>query len=152
MAFRKVLQPQIGGTFSRRSLMRGMAGALAGVAVSGTIARLPAGAVLLKDADGNVLPAPKPIPGGDVIPPQIHVFEPGPTGQTLPYTGAVMEGLDVEPITITDFKGVIAQAYHVGTATGSDGKQYSLETDIRAVQGQYIAEDGTKHSATFALL
>jgi hypothetical protein len=106
----------------------------------------------LEDEGDKILPAPRPIPGGDVIPPQIHVFEPGTPNKVLPYTGAPMEGLDVEPSTITDFKGFIAQAYHVGTATGSDGKRYSLETDIRAYQGDYVAADGSHHSGTFALL
>jgi hypothetical protein len=70
----------------------------------------------------------------------------------LPYTGAPLEGPDVEPCTITDFKGFIAQAYHVGTATGSDGKRYSLETDIRAYQGEYVAVDKSHQRGTFALL
>jgi hypothetical protein len=40
----------------------------------------------------------------------------------------------VEPSTITDFKGVTVLAYHVGSATGSDGRQYGLETDIRVME------------------
>ncbi len=146
----RVIHSQTGVIFSRRGFIRGMAGALAVAAFGEPFARLQVSAAGQKE--GNLLPAPKPIPGGDVIPPLIHVFEPGPANKTLPYTGAVMEGLEVEPITITDFKGVIAQAYHVGTAKGRDGQPYNLETDIRAMQGQYIAADGSQHSATFALL
>ena len=52
-------------------------------------------------------------------------------------------GLDVEPSVITDYTGVTALAFHVGTATGSDGRRYDLETDIRAMEGTYIAEDGS---------
>jgi hypothetical protein len=46
---------------------------------------------------------------------------------TLPFTGLTLQGLDVEPSVITDYKGVTALAFHAGTATGSDGKQYNLE-------------------------
>ena len=56
------------------------------------------------------------------------------------------------PERLEKFKGFIAQAYHVGTATGSDGKRYSLETDIRAYQGEYVAADGSHQRGTFALL
>jgi hypothetical protein len=140
------------GTISRGTFIRGVAGGLALAAVGEPVTRLSASAAGLEDEGGKVLPTPRPIPGGDVIPPQIHVFGPGTAGTVLPYTGAPLEGLDVEPSTITDFKGFIAQAYHVGTATGSDGKRYSLETDIRAYQGEYVAVDGSQHRGTFALL
>jgi hypothetical protein len=71
---------------------------------------------------------------------------------TLPFTGVQLEGLNVEPHTITDFKGVTALAYHVGTATGSDGRRYDLETDIRAFRGEYVADDGSRHRGTFGLI
>jgi hypothetical protein len=102
----------------------------------------------------RVLPAPKPIPGGIQIPggPLIHVFAPGPEGLTLPFTGVQLMGLDVEPSVITDYKGVTALAFHVGTATGSDGKQYNLETDMRAMEGSYIATDGSRNRGLFALI
>jgi hypothetical protein len=101
-----------------------------------------------------VLPAPKPIPGGIQIPggPLIHVFAPGPPEVTLPFTGIQLMGLDVEPSVITDYKGVTAVAFHVGSATGSDGKQYNLETDMRAMEGTYIATDGTRQRGLFALI
>jgi hypothetical protein len=102
----------------------------------------------------RVLPAPKPIPGGIQIPggPLIHVFAPGPEGLTLPFTGVQLMGLDVEPSVITDYRGVTAVAFHVGTATGSDGRQYNLETDMRAMEGTYIAEDGSRKRGLFALI
>jgi hypothetical protein len=102
----------------------------------------------------RVLPAPKPIPGGSQIPggPLIHTFAPGPEGLTLPFTGVQLMGLDVEPSVITDYKGVTAVAFHVGSATGSDGKQYNLETDMRAMEGTYIAEDGSRKRGLFALI
>jgi hypothetical protein len=101
-----------------------------------------------------VLPAPKPIPGGIQIPggPLIHVFAPGPPDVTLPFTGIQLMGLDVEPSVISDYKGVTALAFHAGTATGSDGKHYNLETDMRAMEGTYIAEDGSRKRGLFALI
>jgi hypothetical protein len=142
-------------TVSRATFIRGMAGGLALTAVGGPLAGLQAVAAEMDFADATkVLPLPKPIPSVTRIPdlPAFHAHEPGPTTIKLPFTGADLEGLDVEPNTITDFKGVIVQAYHVGTATGSDGKQYNLETDVRAYKGEYVAEDGSHHKGTFALL
>jgi hypothetical protein len=51
------------------------------------------------------LPAPKPIAGGVDIPPLIHEFLPGPETITLPFTLITLQGVNVEPSTITDFKG-----------------------------------------------
>ena len=104
------------------------------------------------------LPEPKPIPGGvdlselGLKPPYdfIHEFLPGPEGVVLPFTQVALEGLDVEPSTITDFKGASTLAYHVGKAKGSDGKTYDLETDIRVMEGRYVSVEGTRRRGTFA--
>jgi hypothetical protein len=37
---------------------------------------------------------------------------------TLPFTGLTLQGLEVEPSVITDYRGFTALAYHAGTATG----------------------------------
>ena len=66
---------------------------------------------------------------------------PGPTDVTLPFTGGQLQGLDVEPTTIRDFNGFSAVAFHVGTATGSDGTRYDLETDMRAFRGHLHRQD-----------
>jgi hypothetical protein len=50
---------------------------------------------------------------------------------TLPFSGLTLQGLEVEPSVITDYSGFTALAYHAGSATGSDGRRYDLETDIR---------------------
>jgi hypothetical protein len=142
------------GTISRGTFIRGMAGSVALAAMGAPFETIQAAATDGGDVS-PVLPAPRPIPGGLSLGPGgpfINVHEPGTAGKTLPYTQAGLEGLDVEPITITDFKGVIAQAYHVGSATGSDGMTYNLETDIRVYQGEYIADGGSHHRGTFALL
>jgi hypothetical protein len=97
---------------------------------------------------------PEPIPGGiELAPGQvIHVWAPGPPEITLPFTGIVLQGLDVEPTTIGDFKGWSAVAYHVGTATGSDGERYDLETDMRAYEGVYVDGAGRRRFGKFALI
>jgi hypothetical protein len=88
---------------------------------------------------------PVPIPGGDVIPPLIHNFLPGPTSLGF-------DGIDVEPNGITDFRGFVAQTTLGGTATGSDGKTYNLMSDMRVFQGEYVSVDGTHHRGTFVLI
>jgi hypothetical protein len=97
---------------------------------------------------------PTPIPGGIQIPdgPQIHVWAPGDPSVTLPFSGTTLMGFDVEPSTFTDRRGFSAVAFHVGTATGSDGATYNLETDMRAYQGQYVAADGTRRFGSFAFI
>jgi hypothetical protein len=97
---------------------------------------------------------PTPIPGGIQIPngPQIHVWAPGDPAVTLPFSGLTLMGFDVEPSTFTDRRGFSAVAFHAGTATGSDGATYNLETDIRAYRGPYIAADGSRRLATFGFI
>ena len=50
---------------------------------------------------------PVPIPGGLVLPPQIHVFAPGPVGQGF-------QGVDTEPSVITNYRGFSALGYPGG--------------------------------------
>jgi hypothetical protein len=136
----------------RRTLLRYGAAAAATVAVSPALPALaePASARTTPD----VLPAPKPIPGGLELPDgsRIHVFPPGPTGFTLPFSGGVLQGLDVEPSVITDYSGFTALAFHVGTATDGDGKAYNLETDIRVMDGRYVAADGSRRRGVFGFV
>jgi hypothetical protein len=139
-------------TISRRQLLK--YGASAGAAA--TVGPMLPAMTSVAHAHGlpRVLPAPKPIPGGTELPDGtvIHVFAPGPPDVTLPFTGIQLMGLDVEPSLITDYKGVTALAFHAGTATGSDGKQYNLETDMRAMEGTYKAENGTRQRGLFAFI
>jgi hypothetical protein len=98
-------------------------------------------------------PPPNPIPGGIELAPGIviHVWGPGDPSVTLPFTGITLQGLDVEPATMTNFSGSTAVAFHVGSVRASDGRTYNLETDIRAFDGQYVV-DGTVHRGSFALV
>jgi hypothetical protein len=148
-----VSQTREGVLLDRRKLVLGAAGAVASAGVAKSLA-WPSGrgAAGLPSRKG-VLPAPNPIPGGIELGPGlvIHVFGAGDPSVTLPFTGFTLQGLDVEPGTITDFRGSSAVAYHVGTATGSDGKTYNLETDVRIMEGEYVV-DGSVHRGAFALI
>jgi hypothetical protein len=112
-----------------------------------------AGATVSPSSPTRVTVAPKPIPGGIELAPGvvIHVFGAGDPAVTLPFTGITLQGLDVEPTTITDFNGSSALAYHVGRVRASDGRTYNLETDIRAFEGEYVAEGAVRHGS-FALI
>jgi hypothetical protein len=97
---------------------------------------------------------PVAITGGMQIPdgPFIHVFGPGPDGKTLPVSGFPYNGLNAEPATIGNFDGFTALAYVAGEATGSDGRRYLLETDMRAFKGTYRTADGVELTGTFGFI
>jgi hypothetical protein len=137
----------------RRTFVKGAVGSVAAAGLAPGLVGTAAGTGKRPD-HAPPLPAPKPIPGGLQIPdvPLLHVFVPGPEGVTLPFTQTPLMGLDVEPSTITDYKGATAMAYLVGTATGSDGKDYDLEVDIRGYEGQYVAADGSLNFGTFGFI
>ena len=132
---------------ARRKVLRYGAGVgAAAVVAGGNVASAgPAHAT-----DRRVLPAPNPIPGGLDV--DLHVFAPGPRSVTLPISGFQLQGLDVEPSVFTDFAGFSAVAFHVGTAIGSDGVRYDLETDMRAFRGRYVAADGTRRRGVFGFV
>jgi hypothetical protein len=142
------------GKLSRRNLLKYGASAGAAATIGPTLPALTAPAHAHGHGLPRVLPAPKPIPGGIQIPggPLIHVFVPGPQDVTLPVSGLQLQGLDVEPSVITDRRGFTALAYLAGTATASDGKRYLLEADMRAMEGRYVAADGTPQHGLFAFI
>ena len=43
-------------------------------------------------------------------------------------------------------------AFHVGSALGSDGVTYGLETDMRAFAGRYVGVDGEVHEGAFGFV
>ena len=100
------------------------------------------------DEDRTSVVPPQPIPGGFF--PGVHIFIPGDPSVTLPFSKTTLMGFDVDPTTIFDFRGFSAVAFHAGTATGSDGATYNLETDIRAFEGAYVAADGVRRFGKFA--
>ncbi|MPZ17354.1 MAG: hypothetical protein GEV06_05515 [Luteitalea sp.] len=140
--------------FTRRTLFRSAAGTLAAAGAATALAWPRAASGNGNHHHHGPAPLPSPIPGGLPVGPTgiIHVFLPGPPTITLPFTGLALQGLDVEPSTITNFRGATALAFLAGAATGSDGKQYNLEVDLRAFEGTYIADDGSTNRAAFALI
>jgi hypothetical protein len=141
------------GGIGRRKFVAGAAGTLASACLIGSFDGASAAASTGSGRRRGVAPAPNPIPGGLEIGPGavIHTFGPGDPSITLPFTGFQLAGFDVEPGTITDFQGSSAVAYHVGSAQGSDGRTYNLETDLRAFEGDYVV-DGGVHHGSFALV
>lgn len=138
-------------TLTRRAAVQGAVGAAAGFA--GAVAA-PQSAVAHGDGRHALPVPPEPIPGGiELAPGQvIHVWAPGSPDVTLPFTGVTLQGLDVEPTTIDDFKGSAAVAFHLGTATAEDGTRYDLETDVRAFQGSYVDRTGKRRFGTFGFI
>jgi hypothetical protein len=139
------------GSLGRRSFVSGAIGAVASGCLVGTVgsaAAAPSGR-----GRRRVAPAPAPIPGGLEVAPGvvIHTFAPGDPAITLPFTGFTLGGFDVEPGTITDFNGSSAVAFHVGSAVGSDGRTYNLETDLRVFEGDYVV-GGETHRGAFAFV
>ena len=150
------MEPQLhkASTLSRRRFVQTAAVAAAGV--TGSLAG-PAGSAAWGGADDHhdraVVP-PKPIPGGVTLPngTQIHVWPAGDPTVTLPFSHSHPLGFDYDPSTITDFRGFSAIAYHAGTAIGSDGGTYNLETHMTALKGTYVATDGTRRFGTFSFI
>ena len=140
-----------GGPLDRRRFVLTAAGTVGSVA-SLAWPRIAAAAAPLASTKHHS-PPPNPIPGGIELAPGvvIHVWGPGDPTVTLPFTGITLQGLDVEPATITNFSGSTAVAFHVGSVRASDGRTYNLETDIRAFDGEYMA-DGAVHRGSFALV
>jgi hypothetical protein len=146
-------EPPSATALDRRGFLRAAAGTATAAGIAGSVA-WPSRSAAAARRGHSTAPAPKPIPGGLLFPdqPLIHVFAPGDPAVTLPFTGTVLQGFDVEPSTILDFSGFSAVAYHVGTATGSDGRTYNLETDMRAFQGDYVDAAGTRRHGTFGFV
>ena len=141
-----------GGSLSHGALLLALACLLVpGMATQGIAEASVAPA---RRAGAKPQPQPLPIAGGMQLPggPFLHVHAPGPDGQTLPVSGFPYEGLNADPSTIGSFKGFVALAYVAGEATGSDGKQYLLETDMRVFKGTYRTADGAEHRGVFGFI
>src|SRR6266446_4800518 len=95
---------------------------------------------------------PVPIPGGDEIPGFgiIHNFLIGPPNIT--FEGIPLDGLNVEPNGLTNFQGLVAQAYLTGAAAGNDGHTYDLASDIRIFHGEYVDTQGSHKRGTFVFI
>lgn len=143
---RSGISPQI----TRRQLLAGagavtVAGSLGAVGLAKTVGSASAAGM------NRALPAPSPIPGGVDAPPVglIHWWLPGPEGSATQYIGLPGMGLDVDPSLLTDFQGFSTFAVIAGQAVGSDGKVYNVEFDVRVMEGEYIAENGSRQHGVF---
>jgi hypothetical protein len=78
---------------------------------------------------------PIPLPGGDIVPPYglFNQFFPGPPNQNPPF-----DPVNADPHGITNFRGVTAMGYTSGPATDNSGANYTVITDIRVYQGEYV--------------
>src|SRR5215472_15971744 len=134
---------------TRRSLIRGATGAAAGAGLmlsSGL--SLPALADGGEDNNCRVLARPSP----DITGPG-HFFFPGPPDGSAPPTFPHFPNAGFDPSTVTDFKGVIAQAdlNFAGTGTNLDTNEsvpYTFHTDWRFFKGTFVAIDGLEHKGT----
>jgi hypothetical protein len=80
---------------------------------------------------------PVPLPGGDLI----GSF--GLFNQFFPGVGSIYDGLNADPHGITNSRGLVAMGYTTGTATDNAGHKYTVITDIRVYQGDYVGAVAT---------
>ena len=127
---------------TRRQLLGGAAATGAAVVASGIIDPRSAAA-----AD----PRPKPIPGGITVGGQgFHTYSPGPTVGTDP------AAID-DQSSIFDFDGVVACSHIQGTGVGTDkttglSQPMAYDTDMRFMQGTYVAMDGVRREGSFGFI
>ncbi len=137
-------------SISRRNLIRASAGiAGAGVVLDSTLSQ----PLFAADDAHRACPVqPEPIPHTIATPfgTTIHFFFPGPVEGVDPNTGH-------DPSVITDFRGVIGQADLLLTGTGTDlgtgnSAPYNFHTDMRFMNGEFVAADGETHNGAFAFI
>lgn len=86
-----------------------------------------------------------------------HFFFPGPADGSAPSTFPHFPFAGFDPSTITDFKGVIAQADldFDGMGTNletSETVPYHFHTDWRFFKGTFVAVDGIEHKGTLTFI
>ena len=79
------------------------------------------------------------------VPPPGQIFAPGPRALRL-------QGPKANPSSVGDFNGTVALVYLKGRATGSDGRPFLMQNDMRIMTGTYRAADGSEHRGTFAFV
>ena len=102
----------------------------------------------MAEEEGHGRAKPVPIPGGSpVLGGNHHVFGP-----------ALIDPVDAEPSTITDFNGFVGLAYISGTvrqtntATGEVRTLPFVKSDMRFMKGVFRGTDGDLHRGAFALV
>jgi len=130
---------------SRRALLAAAAGT--GVAVATGVIPTSVRQALAATED----PRPRPIPGGIAVGGQgFHVNNAGPAVGTDPTT---IDDLS----SITDFDGVLGCSHIQGTGTGTDkstgiSQPMSFDTDMRFMEGTYVAMDGKRRTGHFGFI
>lgn len=124
----------------------------AACAASAAICGLTAVATAAPAARTN--PSPLPVAGGIQLPdgPLIHVFAPGPESVTFPYSKLQLQGRNVEPATLTNFRGGTAVAFLLGTARNQAGKRFNVEVDLRVYRGMYQTSRGVRREGLFGFI
>jgi hypothetical protein len=105
----------------------------------------------LEALENRMVPSGSPIPiPGSFNPglggPDIHFQLPGLADNTN--TGRI----GGEPSTITDFNGFIGVAHVQGTGTDNSGNTLFWDTDLRFMNGTFMAADGSIQRGTFAFV
>jgi hypothetical protein len=139
-------------SISRRKFFRASAGvASAGLLMDSALSKPVLAAV---EAHRVCTVQPEPIPHTIATPfgTTIHFFFPGPVegDPANPNAGH-------DPSVITNFKGIIGQADLLLSGTGTDlntgaSAQYGFHTDMRFMDGQFIAADGVTHNGAVAFI
>src|SRR5258708_40003092 len=141
---------------TRRNLIRGAAGTAAGAGrLLGSGLRSWALADDEDEGKQNKCKAlARPIPH---ITGPGHFFFPGPPDGSAPSPFPRLPFAGFDPSTITDFKGVIAQAdlNFAGTGTDlstGDSTPYTFHTDWRFFKGNFVPVDGLPRRGTLTFL
>jgi hypothetical protein len=137
-------------SISRRKFFRASAGAAsAGVLLDSVLSK----PLLAAEEAHRACPVqPEPIPHTIPTPfgTTIHFFFPGPVEGVDPVTGH-------DPSVITNFRGIIGEVDLAFTGTGTDlqtgdSAPYGFDADVRFMQGEFVAADGTTHKGAFAFI
>ncbi len=145
-------------SLSRRNLIRGAAGTAAGAGfLLSSGLRFPARADDDDEGKHNKCKAlARPIPH-ITMPQGFHSFFPGPPDGSAPMTFPHFPNAGFDPSTITDFKGVIANADLNLAGTGTDlntgdNTPYTFHTDWRFFKGAFVAVDGIQREGTLTFI
>jgi hypothetical protein len=143
---------------TRRNLIRGAAGTAAGAGlVLGSGFPLPAFAGDDDEGEHNKCKVlARPIPH-ITTPPGQHFFFPGPPDGSAPSTFPHFPNAGFDPSTVTDFKGVIAQADLNFSGTGTDlntgdSTDYMFHTDWRFFKGTFVGVDGLAREGALSFI
>lgn len=138
---------------TRRSLIRGATGAAAGAGLM-LSSGLSLPALADDDEHNNCRVLARPIPH---ITGPGHFFFPGPPDGSAPPSFPHFPNAGFDPSTITDFKGVVANADLNFAGTGTDlntgnSTPYTFHTDWRFFKGTFVSIDGHMREGTLSFI